>query len=90
MLSEMNIDENEGSSGVGLGVPGKEQWKPRNTGVKLLAWMGNYIQFSTAKGVRREGQEMTEANHQGLYSTAGQLKFHPKGKGAPPKGPRSI
>lgn len=54
VLSETNIDENKGSPRIGPQVPGKEQQKLSNIGVQLLVWAGNYIQFSTAKGVRRK------------------------------------
>lgn len=31
-----------------------------NTGVRLFVWMGNYTQFSIAKGMSRKGQEITD------------------------------
>lgn len=38
MLSGLNTEEKETSLGDGQGIPGKEQQKQRNTGVKLLMY----------------------------------------------------
>lgn len=36
----------------------------------------------------RTGDDRQWPSREGLHSLAGQIKFHPKGEGDPPKGPR--